>query len=290
MNVNSSQVNKLSEAIANRPKSGHNKNVRSRFSKMAEKLCLQWNDFQGNAKNAFGHLRGTADFVDVTLACADGQQIEAHKVILAASSPFFQRILKGNKHSHPLIFMRGMKCDDLTSIVDFLYFGEVKVYQENLDIFLAIAEELQLKGLEGSKDRYRSNEEEQLKPREKHKTNHTAAISRKPQIKNETTDYPNKTGTNLLALPKTSVFSADLQELDETVKAMMQPSENMIQMGKKQMRAKICRVCGKEGQAADITRHIEVYHLEGISIPCSLCDKILGSRNALRLHVSKDHK
>ena len=34
---------------------------------------------------------------------ADGHQIEAHKVILAASSPFFQAILKKNKHSHPLI-------------------------------------------------------------------------------------------------------------------------------------------------------------------------------------------
>ena len=251
---------------------------------MAEKLCLQWNDFQGNARKAFGHLRGATDFADVTLACEDGKQIEAHKVILAASSPFFQRILKGNKHSHPLIFMRGVKCDDLTSILDFLYFGESKVYQENLDNFLAIAEELQLKGLEGSKDRYRSNEEEQLKLKEKHKANHRAAISRKPQIKNKTTHDSDKTGM------KTSVFSADLQELHETVKAMMQPSENMIQMGKKQTRAKICRVCGKEGQAADIIRHIEVYHLEGISIPCSFCDKILGSRNALRLHVSKDHK
>ena len=56
---------------------------------MAEKLCLQWNDFQDNVKTAFGHLRDTTDFVDVTLASEDGQQIEAHKVILAASSPFF---------------------------------------------------------------------------------------------------------------------------------------------------------------------------------------------------------
>ena len=56
---------------------------------MAEKLCLQWNDFQENVKNAFGQLRGTTDFVDVTLASEDGRQIEAHKVILAASSPFF---------------------------------------------------------------------------------------------------------------------------------------------------------------------------------------------------------
>ena len=71
---------------------------------MAEKLCLQWNDFQDNVRNAFGSLRDTNDFIDVTLACDDGRQIEAHKVVLAASSPIFQRILKGNKHSHsPMI-------------------------------------------------------------------------------------------------------------------------------------------------------------------------------------------
>ena len=34
---------------------------------MAEKLCLRWNDFQDNVKNAFGHLRDTTDFVNVTL-------------------------------------------------------------------------------------------------------------------------------------------------------------------------------------------------------------------------------
>merc|ERR1719319_919402 len=35
-------------------------------------------------------------------------------------------------------------------MLDFLYFGEANVYQENLDSFLAVAEELQLKGLMGS--------------------------------------------------------------------------------------------------------------------------------------------
>ena len=53
---------------------------------MAEKLCLQWNDFQDNVKSAFGKLREDKDFSDVTLACEDGQQVEAHKVILAAST------------------------------------------------------------------------------------------------------------------------------------------------------------------------------------------------------------
>ena len=70
---------------------------------MSEKLCLQWNDFKENVNTAFGSLRDDKDFSDVTLACEDGQQVEAHKVILAASSPFFQNLLKRNKHSHPLI-------------------------------------------------------------------------------------------------------------------------------------------------------------------------------------------
>ena len=48
--------------------------------------------------------------------------------------------------------MKRMRSDDLTAIIDFLYYGEANIYQENLDSFLAIAEELQLKGLEGSKD------------------------------------------------------------------------------------------------------------------------------------------
>ena len=74
----------------------------------------------------------------------------AHKVILASSSPFFLNLLRRNKHPHPLIYMRGLKSEDLVAMVDFLYFGEANVYQENLDSFLAVAEELQLKGLMGS--------------------------------------------------------------------------------------------------------------------------------------------
>ena len=73
---------------------------------MSEKLCLQWNDFQENVKSAFINLREDNDFTDVTLACEDGQQVEAHKVILAASSPFFQKLLGRNKHPRPLIYKK----------------------------------------------------------------------------------------------------------------------------------------------------------------------------------------
>ena len=114
---------------------------------MSEKLCLQWNDFKENANSAFGKLRSDKEFTDETLVCDDGQQMEVYKVILASSSPFFEKTLQKSKHPHPFIFLRGFQSKDFASIIDFIYLGEANVYQEDLDSFLAIAEDIKLKGL-----------------------------------------------------------------------------------------------------------------------------------------------
>ena len=112
-----------------------------------EKVCLKWEDFQGNVTSAFGTLKETEDFVDVTLVCEDGQEMEAHKVILASSSPFFETMLQKSKHPHPLIYLKGFQSKVLTSVLDFLYFGEANVNQEDLDSFFAIAKDIKLEGL-----------------------------------------------------------------------------------------------------------------------------------------------
>ena len=116
---------------------------------MAEKVCLKWDKFKQNFNYAIGNFRVDNDLMDVTLACADGQQMEAHKVILAASSPTFRDLFKQNKHPHPLIFMTRTKSSDLSSILDFLYLGEANIPQIDLESFLALAEQLQLDGLMG---------------------------------------------------------------------------------------------------------------------------------------------
>merc|ERR1711942_286551 len=117
---------------------------------MAEKFCLRWNDFESNINTAFRELREDKDFFDVTLAC-DDDQIQAHKVILSACSPFFRTILKRNRHEHPLIYLKGVKYTDLMAVLNFMYQGEVNVAQEDLNSFLAIAEDLKVKGLTQNK-------------------------------------------------------------------------------------------------------------------------------------------
>ena len=112
-----------------------------------EKFCLKWNEFEVNIGVAFRELREDKDFFDVTLACSDGEQLQAHKVILSACSPFFRNVLRRNPHAHPLLYLKGVKHQDLKSILDFMYHGEVNVAQDNLNSFLGVAEELKVKGL-----------------------------------------------------------------------------------------------------------------------------------------------
>ena len=81
--------------------------------------------------------------------CEAGQQMDAHKVILVSSSPFFEKILQQSKHSGPLIYLKGVLSKYFASILNFIYFGEANVYQEDLDSLLAIAHQTKLKGLPG---------------------------------------------------------------------------------------------------------------------------------------------
>jgi len=133
-----------------------------------EKFCLRWNDFENNISNAFRELRDDKDFFDVTLAC-DDDQMQAHKVILSACSPFFRNILRRNHHQHPLLYLKGVKYSDLQSVLNFMYHGEVNIAQDELNSFLAVAEDLKVKGLT------QSQSGDSLKT-----TNQGVASSRKP--------------------------------------------------------------------------------------------------------------
>ena len=52
--------------------------------------------------SAFRDIRQEKVFFDVTVAC-DDEQLQAHKVILSASSSFFKKILRHNQHQYPLL-------------------------------------------------------------------------------------------------------------------------------------------------------------------------------------------
>ena len=267
----------------------------------SEKFCLRWNDFQENVNTAFSDLRKDCDFTDVTLASEDSQQIEAHKVILSASSPFFQKLLKRNRHVHPLIYMRGIKSEDLLTLVDFLYYGEADIYQENLDTFLNIAEEFQLKGLNGTEDGERGEDEGNPQKKTYNPTVTRTGTNRnsdifETEISSQNNSFTSQTNSEdqiclstAVALPKYE-FSGDMKELDEKIESLMVRGEHMIKQGAWNMTAYVCNVCGKEDSKSHLKIHIEGIHLEGISVPCNFCGKTFKSRYSLRQHNLSLHK
>jgi len=169
-----------------------------------DKFCLRWNDFESNISSAFRDLRDDKDFFDLTLACEDDEKIQAHKVILAACSPFFHHVLRHNPHQHPLLYLKGIKHTDLQSVLSFMYHGEVNVAQEELNSFLAVAEELKIKGLTQNSPREPSQRKERPPPpkpkptqqtiyhapQSKPITQHDDDIQEIPTIKSEPKEQP----------------------------------------------------------------------------------------------------
>ena len=87
------------------------------------------------------------DFSDVTLVTEDKKQIKANIHILSACSPVFKDILKKEKNSSPIMYLRGIQYSELESIMQFIYLGEATFNEERMDEFLAVAKSLEIEEL-----------------------------------------------------------------------------------------------------------------------------------------------
>ena len=265
----------------------------------SEKLCLQWNDFQNIVSSAFGDLKDDPDLTDVTLACEDGKQVEVHKVVLASTSPFFKDLLKRNRHPHPLIYMRGIKSDVLMAMVEFFYKGEANVFQENLDTFLALADEMRLKGLSRTDEQQETEGHPQIDRNLKRIFESPMLVQ--PTHKKETDkgketkqQHSPKIFSETAVALNDSVEDVDLEMLDEQIRSMMEKGEKKISYkvkGKVRFEtSNVCKVCGEEGKMAVIQAHIEAKHITGITHTCDICGNSAKTKNSLQAHKSTYHR
>ena len=84
--------------------------------------------------------------------------------------------------------------------------------------------------------------------------------------------------------------AADLQDLEAKTKSMMEHTERNIFSGNRNRRVMVCKVCGKEGQLADVQRHIEANHITGVSHSCNICGKTSRSSHGLSQRVYLNHR
>ena len=240
---------------------------------MAEKFCLKWNDFQTNVSNAFKKLRKTENFYDVTLVSDDQQQVSAHKVVLASSSEYFQNILTSNTHSHPMLCLSGVNTADIKNMLDFMYNGEIQIFQDDLDQFLEIAQRFHLEGLIQNKQENYTDTQEFKYEASQESANIMDLV---PESENEPINHQTKEKIISLVANYESI-----EELDQKIEEMFEKVE-----GDNQKRR--CIPCGKiSSMVANARNHAET-HIDGLNFPCQYCDKSFRSRDSLRKHLRKN--
>ena len=117
------------------------------ISEMEQKeFCLKWNNYLDVFHGAFLSLLNSEYFTDVTLSC-DSQSVKCHRLVLSSCSSYFETLLLGISHPHPIIILKDVKFQDLIALVKFMYTGEVNVPQAQTSSLIKVAEMLKVKGL-----------------------------------------------------------------------------------------------------------------------------------------------
>jgi len=176
---------------------------------------LSFNEFPGNTIKSLSQLREAGELFDLTLVCEDGVKVGAHKVVLAASSPFFRSLLKDASHPNPLVYLRGLKGGLVESLVGFFYEGEVTVSENEVQTFLSFAEEM---GVNGLNKIHESNE-------------NSLAAESKGLSENE-------------ASTKTNEHEPEIETIDDTIK--FETDTDFLTVFTKDVKpGKVCTFCGK---------------------------------------------
>ena len=259
--------------------------------KMSDKFCLNWTDYQSNWNRSLSELRNENDLADVTLISDDKVKFSAHKVLLSSCSNMFKFILKSNTNTNPLLFLGGVSSVNLGFILDYIYNGEVKIFQEQLDSFLESAQKLEIEGLLGNRE---DNEENINTETEKHHDNNIE------QPKKEHTQYQSTQERQMARMNDNTVLQTRRQFVrsrSSTVKKIDVASLNSeeIKDKLKELYEKIdgfysCLPCDYTTRdESNMRKHVEI-HLEGLCYTCNICSKEFRSRNILNVHKTNFHK
>ena len=113
---------------------------------MTEEKChLSWHTFTDNLKELLRHMKTDDTFADVTLVSDDGREVRAHKVVLAACSPIIKELF--TKKDTNIIDLKGITMEDINSILQFIYLGEVAICEGRMEEFFYVAQKLKIKEL-----------------------------------------------------------------------------------------------------------------------------------------------
>ena len=290
---------------------------------MEDFFTLSRDNFNEKCPNVFKELWLDVDLSDVTLATEDSGQITAHKVILAASSPFFKKLLTKNLNTtHPLLYLMGVKKTELQQLLSYIYLGKCDLTQEQLPAFMATGKQLEIEGLHGDLEETKeyhsqsvvegvSGDFEERKESFSVKRNEVLEMSanRIFEAKQETNrvqrEYDDFQVTDAGEISSEnpnlneSILSSEIVAFEDSSKAFkcnkcdyqtykgshLRQHKQNVHEGLKYN----CTSCEyKSGDKSNLKRHFEKDHL-GVLYTCQVCKQVFNHRFRLKHHVDFRH-
>merc|ERR1712126_651620 len=111
------------------------------------KYNIEWNTFQSNLSDNNKELYKSKLYADVTLVSDDLIKVRAHRTVLSGASDLFKKLLMMNNNAEPWIYVKGVKLQELQAILEFIYTGGTKVYENRIELFLKTFKEFEIKGV-----------------------------------------------------------------------------------------------------------------------------------------------
>ena len=215
-----------------------------------EKHSKTWPSYLDRLRSMMKELMMNEDFSDVTLVTEDKKTIKANITILSTCSPVFKDILKNEKNSNQIMYLRGVQYSEMESIIHFIYLGEVTFYEERIDEFFAVAKSLEIK---------------------------------------ELCNAENKNINELVDELYSSESETSTEKLEEQTMISDIMTKEAPQMIWKMNGKYECGQCQKQFKSPlGLNLHIQSKH-EGVSYACDMCDFQFTTQSGLIKHVQSKH-
>jgi len=276
----------------------------------ATTMNVSWNNFQTVTAGMFSKLHTSSEFSDVTLVSEDHRQVKAHKVILSCCSRFFESVLVTSPHPSPLLYLRGTKYQELEAIVTFIYKGEVEVEEDQLELFMAAARNLGIKGLlqegveevrEEKKETKKETKKEEAKEKVKNHKRSSFQKAKDPlgAVEEDSKDKMKqvietmtKKRQNKKLCPKPTKqtsqkpFFYDNQKVDENLVDLASVEE----MKKDETGKYSCNQCAfKNADLMKVRNHFTVHETVKFACPRTGCDQKYSNINGRKRHEKNVH-
>ena len=260
-----------------------------------EKYNLTWQSFHSHIETFLKDLFSSTHFTDVTLVSEDMKRVKAHKNILSACSPVFKELLLLDEtNNQSIIFLKGVKYQELEAILQFIYLGQATLQEERMSQFLETASSLRIKGL--SQNPTQQNNFSKSTP-----TNLESNYRIKPQTMDFFSDQSSKQQIQIKpeAQSKPAIESYDYEHLQcgycelkyqtkSGLTSHMKTVHNILLHTSGQIHN--CDQCGFQTQNfTSLRRHVMAKH-ENIKHECHECNNVYTYAGDLKRHILSVHE